>query len=76
MQVLLLQEAEGVFLTLLIPAYWLKSLWHHVPQVTLVTIHNDVKFVKVNIMFLKINIFFVHILKLKHRAFNPIRPVK
>ena len=25
-------------------------------------------------MFVKINIFFVHILKLKHRAFNPIRP--
>ena len=33
LQVHLLQEAEAVFLTLLIPAYWLKSLWHHVPQV-------------------------------------------
>ena len=32
-QVLCLQETEGIFLTLLIPAFWLKSLWHHVPQV-------------------------------------------
>ena len=33
LEVSFLQEGEDILLSLLIPAYWLKSLWHHVPQV-------------------------------------------